>query len=130
MRKPFHYYYFCLVIDTVMCVAGTIAALNAKMQNQLALMTVLIFLTGLAGATFYKDISEFLVCIGAHPTQLRVDHFDYAEIVESIPVIPYHIWYVQREDIYYYDYWNIKGEAVRRKITPKEFLKYSYMEIL
>lgn len=130
MRKPFHYYYFCFVIDVAMCVAGSIAAINANIQNQLALMIVLILLTCLAGATFHKDISEFLVYIGAHPTQLRIDHFDYIESIESSPVIPYRIQYVQSEDIYYYDYWNIKGEAVRRKITLKEFLKYSHIKML
>lgn len=128
MRKPFHYYYFCLFIDCGATISGTIAAIRAAILGQTALMLLLIFLSVAAGATTHRDFSEYLTRIGKHPTCLYATHFDQVETIERIPIMPYNIYYVEAENMYYYDYWNIKGKVMRRKITPDEFAKYTCID--
>lgn len=124
MRKPFSYYYFCFFIDCGATISVTIAAIRAAILGQTALMLVLLFFSIMALVTTYRDFSEYLTRIGKHPTCLYATHFNQVEAIERIPITLYHIYYVENENMYYYDYWNIKGKVMRRKITPNEFAKY------
>lgn len=125
MSNKFSYYYFSFIVDIGAIISGSIAALRAAIYHHNGLAFVFSVLTILAINSFRKDLNGYLMRIGMHPKYLYCTTYEPMNPTD-MPIVPYSLYYCETEDsdFYYYDYWNFKGQLVRKHIPTDEMKKY------